>query len=209
MASLRRYNLLYNDTNRIARDVSVEPVLEVLGASLHLQVARHARRRLFMRAGVVAWGDRAIVILARPSTGTTSLVAALCSAGARYYSDMFAVFDSTGRVHAYAKPRSEAPNGHSAEASVAHPGPRALASAALPVALILDTAYHRGMRWRARTLSAGQVVLALLEYVVPGRGGPTFALRTLQRVAEHAVMLRGRRGEAREMIQSILERIDT
>ncbi len=200
MTSLRQYNLLYNDTHLLARDLSIDRVFDVLGASLLEHVARHARRRLFVRAAVVAWQDRAIILVARPSAGTTHLVAGLCSEGARPYSDMFAALDSKGRVHAYAATPNGAPNARS-DAKRSH--------TPLPVSLIVDATYRKGARWRPRTLGPGQTAFALLQYVVPGRAGAAFALRTLRRVAERAVMLEGNRGEARDMTRCILDQLDT
>ena len=59
---------------------------------------------VFVHAGVVGWRGRAIVIPGRTHTGKSTLVAALLEAGAVYYSDEMAIFDSDGRVRAFPVP---------------------------------------------------------------------------------------------------------
>jgi hypothetical protein len=86
--------------------MDLEEVFKALESALHFQVAIAARRRLFIRAGVVGCQGRAILILSRISSGKTALVEALVRAGASYYSDQYAVLDRFGRVHAYARPLS-------------------------------------------------------------------------------------------------------
>jgi hypothetical protein len=209
MTSVRRYNLLYCGTQLLARDLHSEPVFESLSTSLHVQVARHARQRLFVRAGVVAWRDRAIVVLAHPPAETTSLVAALCSVGARYYSDVFAVFDQTGRVHPYMSSPHTGPQGRSAEPVTVQAGaPSTQANAALPVALILDTVHEADTRTPVHALSPGQAVMALLSCVVPGRASATFALRALQRVTQNAITMRGAIADRQETMGRILNRMN-
>jgi hypothetical protein len=56
------------------------------------------RRLLYLHAGVVAVGGRAIVVVGESGTGKTSTVAALVREGAAYLSDEVAVFDPERRV---------------------------------------------------------------------------------------------------------------
>ncbi len=207
---LRRYNLLYVDAQRLARDLDLEPVLGVLRASLHLQVAQHARRHVFVHAGVVGWRGQAIVILGQPGTGRTELVRALIAANAEYCSDMFAVFDSAGRVHPYPTPLAPSPNGSRGQSAqeVTEATPRA-AQASLPVGMIVATEYKPGTRCRLRVVSAGQGVLALMAYALPARARPALVLRTLERVTAGAVALRGARGETCEITETMLNMMDT
>ena len=67
-------------------------------------IAEVARNRVFVHAGVVGWKGRAIVIPGRSYSGKSTLVSELIRAGAAYYSDEYAVFDSRGRVYPFAKP---------------------------------------------------------------------------------------------------------
>ena len=103
---IRRFHVLYGDTVRLARSMDLEEVFDRLEEDVQLYVARSARRRIFVHAGVVGWRGRAIVIPGRTFTGKSTLVAALVRAGAAYYSDEYAVFDQQGRVHPYPTPLS-------------------------------------------------------------------------------------------------------
>jgi hypothetical protein len=78
----------------------------VLESEIRQWVAKTAKKRTFVHAGVVNWHKRAIVIPGRSRSGKTTFVAELVKAGASYLSDEFAVLDSRGRVHPFAKPLS-------------------------------------------------------------------------------------------------------
>src|SRR5260221_5508655 len=108
---VRRLHLAYANTLRIARTANLDLALEALESDLRLYVAERARRRVFVHAGVVGWRGRAIVIPGRSFSGKSSLTAELVRAGATYYSDEYAVFDSRGRVHPFAKPLEIRQNG--------------------------------------------------------------------------------------------------
>src|SRR3989442_922981 len=75
--SVRRLNVLYRGTQRVARHRDLEPVLQSLKSELRHTVAEFAPRRVFVHAGVVAWRGRAIVVPGRTFTGKTTLVAEL------------------------------------------------------------------------------------------------------------------------------------
>ena len=77
---------------------------EAMLSDLELWVAGHTQRAVFVHAGCVVAGARAILIPGYSRSGKTSLTAALVRAGALYYSDEFAVLDHRGLVRPY--PRS-------------------------------------------------------------------------------------------------------
>jgi hypothetical protein len=202
---VRRFHLLYAGSGRLARSLELTDVLGALEAHLDAVVPGTAPRRLFVRAGAVGWGGRAVVVLGLPSAGTSTLVAALVRAGAAYYSDRFAVFDGSGHVFPYAAPLSlgsdngDPPSELSADALGGERG-----RAALPLGLVVMTEYSGGARWRPRVLSPGQAVLALMRHTVVARVRPGFALRTLERAVGTAAALEGRRGEAAQAATSLL-----
>jgi hypothetical protein len=74
----------------------------------------------------------------------------------------------------------------------------------LPVGLVLVSQYKKGIRWRPRKLTQGEGVLALLANTVSARRSPGKALGALQQVVSTAQILRGSRGEARELSDAIL-----
>lgn len=206
--NVRGYNVLYNGMTQRARSFNVEEIYTTLESNLRITVAETARRRVFVHAGVVGWKGLAIVIPGRSFSGKTTLVRELLRAGATYYSDEYAVLDAQGRVHPFAKPLSIRENGtaeqtdYTVEALGGEEGKKPL-----PVGLVVISDYKAGARWRPQKLSAGQGALELLAHTISARHQPEVALSTLHRVASRASVLKSKRGEARQVIESILKSI--
>ena len=207
-ASVSRFNLLYGDHVRLARSVDVDEVFDTLESDLRLVVAEFARHRVFVHAGVVGWKGRAIVIPGRSFSGKSTLVAELVRAGATYYSDEYAVFDSRGRVHPFLKPLEIRDQGDSRQSriDVAQLGGRA-GTRPLHVGLVLMTQFRDGVRWQPRKLSPGKGILELLSNTVSARRSPEKALVALQHVTAGGEVLKGARGEAAGVALAILERM--
>lgn len=208
-ANVRRFNLLYGDHLQLARSTEIEEVLERFESDLRLFVAELARHRVFVHAGVVGWKGRAIVIPGRSYSGKSTLVAELVRAGATYYSDEYAVFDSRGRVYPFAKPLELRGEGEYAQTKVSvaelggHSGTKPL-----PVGLVLMTQFKSGAHWRPRKLTTGKGVLELLFNTVSARRNPERAMATLQRVAANAALLKGVRGDATALVPAMLARVE-
>jgi hypothetical protein len=201
----RGFRTLYVDTDRIGRGRRGRAILDSFEASLQIYVAEQARRGVFVHAGVVAWKGRALVLPGRSGAGKTTLVAELLRAGARYYSDEYAVLDDGGRVHPYARPLSIRTDGLRRRRCV----PEALGARggrrALPVGLVVASRYRPGGGWRLRRLSAGEGALALMANTVSARREPA---RALAAVVVRAPVLRGLRGEARPAARALLARLE-
>jgi len=208
-ARVRAFHLLYTGTRRLARSLALDEVLASFESDLQLLVAEKARRRVFIHAGVVGWRGRALLLPGRSFTGKSTLVAALVRAGASYYSDEYAVLDPRGRVHAYPRRLSlrrsdgEAPDRLTPESLGGRAG-----RGPLPVGLIAVTHYQPEARWRPRSLSAGQAALALLDNAVPAIRKPAAVLDTLGTIVSSARALKGVRGEAESVAESLLRRLD-
>jgi len=207
--NVRRFNLLYGDHIRLARSLDLNQVFETFESDLRLFVAELARRRVFVHAGVVGWKGKAIVVPGRSFSGKTSLIAELVRAGATYYSDEYAVFDSRGRVHPFPKPLEirEAGEVRQSKITVETLGGQT-GTQPLPVGLVVMTQFKEGARWRPRKLSAGKGVLELLSNTVSARREPEKALVALQHVVATAQIVKGARGESRDIVQSILNRLE-
>jgi hypothetical protein len=207
--NVRRFNLLYGDHIRLARSLDLNEVFETFESDLRLFVAELARRRVFVHAGVVGWKGKAIVVPGRSFSGKTSLVVELVRAGATYYSDEYAVFDSRGRVHPFPKPLEirEAGEVRQSKITVETLGGQT-GTRPLPVGLVVMTQFKEGARWRPRKLSAGKGVLELLSNTVSARREPEKALVALQHVVASAQIVKGARGESRDVVQSILNRLE-
>lgn len=203
----RRLNALYVDENRLAGMPKLEQAIDAFESNLQLFVAETAPRRVFVHAGVVGLGGRAIVIPGRSFSGKTSLVAALVKAGAIYYSDEYAVLDERGRVHHYARPLSirqngylEKPKKYRVEALGGRSGVKPL-----PVGMVVVSRYEAGARWRPRRLSEGEGALELMANTVSARRQPEAMLEAIRGVVSLAPVLKGTRGEAGQVVEFIFE----
>lgn len=202
---VRRFHLLYGDSQRLARATDLDAVWEIFESDLQLAVAEAARRRVFVHAGVVGWRGRAIIIPGQSFSGKTTLVAELVRAGATYYSDEYAVLDERGRAHPYARPLAMRDEDSYRQRKVpAQALGGTTGSKPLPVGLIVVSQYKAGARWRPRLLSAGQGALELLAHTVSARRAPQRALAALQRAVASAPVFKSARGEARETAAAIL-----
>ncbi|MBI2867645.1 MAG: hypothetical protein HYX97_04850 [Chloroflexi bacterium] len=204
---VRRYSLVYGDAARLARTLDPKEALDTLEMAVHQYVSLAARGRVFVHAGVVGWDGKAIVIPGSSFNGKSTLVAALVRAGATYYSDEYAVFDSLGRVHpfpralALRKENDARQTRYAAEALGGRTG-----TTPLPVGTVLVTQYKQGSRWRPRRLSQGQAALGLMAHAPAARHKPRYVLSTLSRAVLGASAFKGARGEAEEMVEFLLDR---
>jgi len=179
-------------------------VLERFGSIVALHVADNSRKLVFIHAGVVGWGDWAIVIPGRSFSGKTTLVAELVRAGATYYSDEFAVVDRNGRVYPYPQPlQIRDPHTYrQTRCPVARLG-GLIGESPLPIGLVVLCQYKEESIWLPRELSPGVGCLQMLNNTISARSAPAIALSTLKQVASSAVIVKGLRGDSRQVIQWI------
>jgi len=207
-AKVRRLNLAYWNLLRIARSRKFAEVLDGFESHLQLTVAEHSPRRVFVHAGVVGWNGRAVVLPGLSHAGKTTLVHQLVRAGATYYSDEYAVLDARGFVHSYPRPLGMRSLDASETRKVsAEELGATIGTKPLRIGLVLSTSFKKGARFRPRELSRGQGVLELLANTVSARTQPRLALEALPKALESAQVLKGARGEASEIVDSILERV--
>jgi hypothetical protein len=207
-SKVRRLSLGYWNLLRFARAREFGMLLEAFESHVQLTVAEYAPRRVFVHAGVVGWNDRAILIPGLSHSGKTTLVDQLIRAGATYYSDEYAVLDERGRVHPY--PRAlgmRLPNSDESRKVRAEEIGAKVGSKPLRVGLVVSTNYKHGARWRPKEVSRGRGVLELMSNTVSARSQPEMALNVLPVALESARILKGVRGEAAEIVDSILAQI--
>jgi hypothetical protein len=190
---------------QVARDAALDQVLATLETDLHRYTAEATSDVTFLHAGVVGWQGRAIVFPGRSLSGKTTLVREMLRLGATYYSDEFAVVDSSGLVHPFARPlgiredSSYAQTKYTAERLGAASGVKPL-----PMGMAVICKYEAGARWQPAPLSQGQGALELLANSVAVRSRPHQTLRRLHKLVRHSVFIQGTRGEAQEAAASIL-----
>jgi len=202
----RKFHLGYSDSDRIARAHELGGVMEALSSEIQLFVAEHAKRRVFIHAGVVGWRGRAIVIPGSSMSGKSTLVEALVRAGAEYYSDEYAVLDAAGRVYPFPKlPQRRDPETFRQTAFTVESVGGTIGTRPLRVGTVIISQYVPEATWRPRPLSAGRGVLALMAHAVAARHAPERVLPTLTQLAHRAVILKGPRGEAQQLASALLQ----
>jgi len=165
-----------------------------------------APRRVFVHAGVIEHGGRAIVIPGPSMSGKSTLVSELIKLGASYYSDEYAVLDEKGMVSPFAKPLSlRAPGTYASTDYTVEQFGATAGVKPVPVGLVAITHYAAGAKWRPRRLSAGNGALALLAHSIAARRHPERVLSTLNRALADAEIVKGPRGEASEVAHQMLE----
>jgi hypothetical protein len=199
--------LLFRGGTLISAAYKLEPVLGALESELDSRVAALAApERIFIRAGVVGWRGRAILIIgpARQS-GTSTLVAALLRAGASYYSDKYAVLDLDGRVRPYACPiwllagARAAPVRYRAEELGAPPGTQAL-----EIGTALFASYRAGARSWFVPLAQSAAVEDLTANIVSAQPYRPETQLALRKALAGGWLLMGVRGEADDMVKTLL-----
>ncbi|HEY6332315.1 MAG TPA: hypothetical protein VI756_23525 [Blastocatellia bacterium] len=196
---VQRFNLLYAGIQRLARTTDFNELMKAFEDDLHVTVAATTPRRIFFKAGVVAWKGRAILVAGPESCGKTTLVNALVEAGAIYYSDEYAVMDRKGLLHPY-------PVRMSVERS-AHLQPEArvkLGTRPLNIGTILLSQYKPRAVFKPVEASPGEAVLTLLGICFTPMKNPEATLSLLASVASTATVLKGNRGEAGDAARKIL-----
>jgi hypothetical protein len=201
-------NPLYEITEKgmvLGRETSLQAAADVVESWAQLTVATLAKGLVFVHAGVVGWRNRAIVMPGRSLNGKSALVLALVEAGADYYSDEYAIFDSEGRVHPYWRlPKLR-------EASSRKVASRLLGDvlsgplpSPIPLGWVLISRYEAGSSWQPRRLTCGETLLGLLDNTVPLRSRPEQSLKTLATAVANAQGFEGPRGEAANLAQQSL-----
>lgn len=181
------------------------PALVQLGDHLMIHVGECAPDFVFIHAGVVAWQGRALLLPGVSHAGKSTLVAELVRAGATYYSDEFALLDSRGRVHPFARDLRMRRPGKSDQTPVSvaqlegHAG-----TEPVRVAMIAFTEFAENACWAPEPLSPGRAVLELLLHSLPVQRTPARVLTTLSTTVQNAIVCKSLRGEAAPTAQALI-----
>lgn len=205
------YQLFTGSRRTAQRFDDLERLARAFAADARHFVALRAQQRVFIHAGVVAVGDRAILIPGRTMTGKTTLVAEFLRNGATYYSDEYAVLDEAGWVHPFAKALSirttlDEPQTLVDVATFGVPN----GTAPLRIGAVLSTRYVSGADWRPEPLSAGHVALCLLDNAVAARSRFAEVCRVISAALDHRMRAwQGTRGEARHVARWMLAQLSS
>ena len=198
--------LLFADGAPLVRSSQPSDIAEAFEENVKWLVAEHSQRRVFVRAGVVGWRDRAIVIPGGPRSGKTTLVRALVACGATYYSDEYAVFDG-GSVQPY---RSRPPEwiGEGGGLSFLLDEIRGVEPIApLPVGIVLFAPHQPGAVFKPKLISRGKSLLGLFKHAVAAQRRPEQVLRVLDVITRRCNALEGLRGDAHGVATYLLDRL--
>jgi hypothetical protein len=184
---------------------ALDDALVLLGGHMMIHVAEHAPEYVFLHAGVVAWEQRALVLPGASHAGKSTLVAELVRAGATYYSDEFALLDSQGRVHPFARDiRIRRPGASDQVPLPLQQLDGRSGTGPLPVSMVVFAEFVELARWVPEAVTPGQAVLEMLLHSTPVQRTPDRTLATLSAMMRHARAWRSLRGEATVAARSLL-----
>lgn len=200
---IRRLGVIYTGIGLVGRHRRLGPLADGVEREIDRIVSENAPEHVFVHAGAVAWGGRALLLPGESGSGKTTLVTELVRLGATYLSDDYAVLDFDGRVHPYPRPprlRDRDPDAVAADVLEDLGGPVARPDdGPYPVGWILELPRSEDGGLEVRPLPGhGRGVLSLLRHAIPARDGPSRCLDAVTRAAETAEAFGGRRGEAAE-----------
>ena len=196
--------VLHQGPHNLAETGDLTEALTRLEFDIKLYVVEGAPTYVFVHAGVVGWQGRAILIPGQSYSGKSTLVAALCHAGATYYSDEYALLDVQGRVHPYPRALRLRPDVKGVPVLHGQHLTHLTGHEPLRVGLVVLTEYEPGAGWQPRTLSPGQGLLKLLANTMSAQRRPQVVLATLQQVFGPAQIVQSVRGEAGEIAEHLL-----
>ena len=201
-------NPLYEITEKgmlLGIETSLGGAMEAVESWAQLTVATLAKGLVFVHAGVVGWQNRAIVIPGRSLSGKSTLVLELVRAGAEYYSDEYAIFDSAGRVRPYWRlPKLRAASDQNAASRLLTGVLCGPPPVPIPLGWVLISRYAGESSWQPQRLTSGKTMLGLLDNTVPLRSRPEESIKTLAKAIKYAQGFEGPRGEAADFAQRAL-----
>jgi len=189
----------------LCAETSPQAAADFVESWAQLTVATLAKELVFVHAGVVGWRGRALAIPGRSLTGKSTFVLALVEAGAEYYSDEYAIFDSEGRVHPYWRlPKLKDASGHESVSRLLGGVLSGPPPDPIPLGWVLVSRYEAGSSWQPRRLSCGETLLGLLDNTVPLRIRPEHSVKVLAKAMANAQGFEGPRGEAANWAREVL-----
>jgi hypothetical protein len=160
-----------------------------------------------VHAGAVLWGERALLLPGVTHAGKSSLVAELLRRGATYFSDEYALIDSSGRVHPYPRPLLLR-NGSPEQSPVLPAECNApTGDTPAPVGWILSLEYVPESTWSVSAVSQSEALLILLRNTPQILSESPDMVAVFQRAVAGATCYAGHRPDADEAVSQILQLI--
>ena len=189
------------------RQINLVELLIILEGQIRVTIAEFSPNFVFLHSGAVAFNGNVIVIPGQSFSGKTTLTAAFVKKGALYFSDELVALDEWGYAYPFAKPlsiREGSPNDFQTPRSVESLGGKQ-ATEPSPINLVIIPEYCVGENWQPERLSPGDAVLEIMKHSISVRTNPELTIKVLSRVAQNALILKGKRGEAEALVESIIQ----
>jgi thiol-disulfide isomerase/thioredoxin len=186
---------------------TLEDVLGSYALRLRHHVAQTAPEHVFVRAGTAAFHGRAIIVAGESFSGKTTMVSALVTAGAAYYSDDYAVFDNHGLLQAYPKPgiARDSTGQRSNSSRAPHRLGAPTGDEPIRLGLVLCTRYRPGVEWAPVRLTPAQALVELMPHTFRPAVHAAQTLMTLGAAFDAPVIgLKGDRGDATALAPRVL-----
>lgn len=192
-------------TDKKTLPLSEDDAAALVERRIRERVALHAPNHIFIHAGVVEVGGKAIVIPGHTHTGKTTLVQALLAAGCGYLSDEYAAVDADGMVHPYPRPLSvRRPDGTRDRVIVNH---NASVDAPVPPTAVVTLPRRPDEPLMLRRGRPGPAAMALMNNTIPARVRPAESLRSAATLARRTTYWRGHRRDADEAARALLDHL--
>lgn len=176
---------------------------ETVERMLHLYLAFHAVGAVYIHAGAVLIGGRALILPGRSYSGKSSLCQELVRHGAQLLSDEYAIIDGQAQIHAFPRPvslRTAQGDIRQECTEFGYPGP-----GPWPIAACAFLRYQAGANFSPTIVPAGTSILEMMRFTVSATKNPHTVLATLAALSQSIVSWEGDRGEAKACATSLLK----
>lgn len=202
---------VYKDEEFAGRNFSADVIYDLIVSKIRATIAEFASEYVFLHAGVVSRDGKAIIIPGKSRAGKTTLVLELIKRNCDYFSDEFAVIDKNGLVYPFPKKvsvRGIIDEHRQLDISVSEYGGK-IGKKPVPAGYILITDYSEGKRTgNFKINSSGNGVMSAVSNSISVRQNPKFVLEVLSKIANQAIVLEAKRGEAAEFADFFLDFIE-
>lgn len=160
---------------------------------------------VFLHCAVVRVEDSAWCIPGDSKAGKSTLVKALCSRGALFYSDEYAVLDSDGLVHSYPRPLWTRLSRRQREMTTPEELGWHLGLGPVAVSKVLLCPYRRDARWQPQSLTAQETARETSPFLKVSPERRSAAVERLELSFSRAQCLKGERPDSEIFLSAIWE----
>jgi hypothetical protein len=157
-----------------------------------------------VHAGVVEFAGRALLLPGGTHAGKSALVAELLRRGAIYFSDEYALIDSSGKAHPYPRPLLLRNGGSEQVPLLPEDCGAPVGKAPIPVGWILVLEYEVAAKWRLNGITQSEGLLILLRNTPHALDDSPRIVPALKRAVAGSQCYTGQRNDSAEAAENIL-----